>query len=276
VTQLALLAQGGPSLWTFFGRFHPATVHFPIALLSVTALLETLQVLRRKPALSPATLPLAAIGAVSAVLAALMGWANASGRKAQDALDAHRWAGIATAALALVAWLLVERARHAEGTRVRLARGSLFLATILAGLAGHWGGVLVYGNEYYVSGWPWGKKETEVPEMPASSWVDFREDIAPILRKSCFSCHGGDKSGKNGKGGLRLSTKALAMKGGDAGSCIAPGDPAKSSLYTLLLEEDPDKRMPEKAKPLPRAEIQKIRKWILEGAEWPDGFELKE
>jgi hypothetical protein len=111
--------------------------------------------------------------------------------------------------------------------------------------------------------------------MPAGSRVDFVADIAPILKRSCFSCHGGEKSGKNGKGGLKLSTKALAMKGGDGGACIVPEDPAKSSFYTLLLEEAPDKRMPEKAAPLPHAEIQKIRKWIEQGAEWPEGFELK-
>jgi hypothetical protein len=77
------------------------------------------------------------------------------------------------------------------------------------------------------------------------------------------------------EGKLSLATKALAMKGGANGEVIKPRDPASSSFYTLLLEEDEEKRMPEKAKALPQEQILEIKKWIEEGAEWPDGFEFR-
>ena len=79
VTILALAE--GPSLISFFGRFHPATVHFPIAMLGVAALMEFLQIIRKKPGFHAATFTLAAVATVSAVLATLMGLANASGRR---------------------------------------------------------------------------------------------------------------------------------------------------------------------------------------------------
>jgi uncharacterized membrane protein len=271
VIPLALPAEA-PSLWTFFGRFHPATVHFPIALLSVAAFLETLQLLRKKPSLSPATLPLAVLGAFSALLATLMGWANASGRKVDNVLDAHRWAGVATAAVALVALCFLFRARSAEGRRTLVARASLYAVAILVGLAGHWGGVLVYGPDYYTSALPGATPDPLPPEPSATAKVDFRADIAPIIEKSCFKCHGGAQ-GK--KGGLNLSTKALTLKGGDSGGVIVPAQPKQSSFYTLLLSKDSEERMPKKAKALPPDQIEKIRRWIEQGADWPDGFEFK-
>jgi uncharacterized membrane protein len=273
---LALAAEGGPSLWTFFGRFHPATVHFPIAMLSIAALMEFLQIIRKKPGLHAATFTLTVVAAVSAIVATLMGLANAAGRKPNDTLEAHRWAGIATVVVAMIALFLVNRARATEGRKVQVARGSLFLSMILVSITGHWGGVLVYGPDYYSDALPEcfkiRKKDPDPPLQRPRSRVDFVVDIAPIIEASCFKCHGG---AKGVKGKLSLATKALAMKGGANGKVIEPRDPANSSFYTLLLEEDEEKRMPEKAKALPQEQILKIKKWIEEGAEWPEGFEFK-
>jgi len=272
----ALAAVGGPSLWAFFGRFHPATVHFPIAMISIAALLEFLQIVRRKPGLHAATSLLTTGAMVSAVAATLMGLANAAGRKPTDTLEAHRWAGIATTVACMIAMLLVARARSAEGRKVQVARGSLFVGLILVSISGHCGGVLVHGEDYYSEAFPeWLKfrKRDDLPlQMPGIRKVDFVKDIAPIIETSCFKCHGG---AKGVKGKLSLATKALAMKGGENGKVIDPGKPASSSFYMLLLEEDEEKRMPEKAKPLPQVQILKIKKWIEEGAEWPEGMEFK-
>jgi uncharacterized membrane protein len=267
----------GPTLWTFFGRFHPATVHFPIAMLSIAALVEFLQIVRRKPGLSPATFTLSVVGVVSSMLATLMGWASAGGKAPGETIELHRWAGVATTLVAIGATVLVVLARNAQGRIVQAARGSLFLGMILVSIAGHWGGQINYGDSYYADAWPWAKPPPEdpsPPERPAGR-IDFMADVAPILRESCFSCHGGEKSGKNGKGGLRLTTKALAMKGGDGGPCIVPFKPGVSPLYMLLVEKNPEKRMPEKAKKLPAGKIEKIRRWIEQGADWPDDYEFR-
>src|SRR5436190_21521378 len=96
--------------------------------------------------------------------------------------------------------------------------------------------------------------------------VDFVRDIQPIFKASCLECHGAKKP----KGQFRLDSKALAMKGGVAGKAILPGKAAESPLVQILLLSDPDERMPRKASPLTKAQIELIRAWIDQGAVWPD------
>lgn len=273
------VAGEGPTLWTLIGRFHPATVHFPVALLSVAAFLEGWQILRRRSVLAPATIACTGLGLVFAVLATVMGWANASGRKHDDLLETHRWAGVATTAVALVAMFLVDRARTAQGGRKVLgARIALLVGMVLVGLTGHWGGELVFGDSYYRSGAPswlaWffkkkgdAQERSDPPPQGVISKVDFEKHIAPIIQTSCLKCHGDLKP----KGMLRLNTKENAMKG----KCIKPGDPNNSTFYTLLIDKDPDVRMPDKADPLPKSQVELVRQWIQEGASWPDGLVLQ-
>jgi hypothetical protein len=96
--------------------------------------------------------------------------------------------------------------------------------------------------------------------------VDFIHQIQPIFKESCYSCHGPEKS----KGGLRLDIKARALKGGENGAAIVPGDSTKSSLLTRLTSRDEDERMPQKADPLSEDRIKLIRDWIDQGAVWPE------
>ena len=55
--------------------------------------------------------------------------------------------------------------------------------------------------------------------------VDYLKQIRPILRERCIACHGSLKQ----EGGLRLDTAALAIKGGDSGPVIVPGDVVQES-----------------------------------------------
>jgi len=273
MTPLLLAATSeGPSLITFFGRFHPAAVHFPIAMLGVAALMEFLQIIRRKPAFHAATFTLVAVATVSAVLATLMGLANAAGKRSDDTLEAHRWAGIATTVVTMIMMLLVNKARAVEGKKVQIARGGIFLGMILVSITGHYGGILVYGDSYYSSAWPWASHDKDPLLIAGSGKMDFKADIAPILQASCFKCHGGDKGIK---GKFDLTSRASTMKGGATGPAIVPLKPQKSSFYTLLVTKDEEDRMPKKGNPLPPDQIEKIRRWIEQGAEWPDGFEFK-
>jgi hypothetical protein len=99
------------------------------------------------------------------------------------------------------------------------------------------------------------------------SKVDFDRDVRPILQASCLKCHGAE--GKP-KGQFRLDLKALAFKGGVTGKSILPGNSKGSRLYTLLVDPDDDARMPQKAPALSREKIDLVRRWIDEGAAWPD------
>jgi cytochrome c553 len=97
--------------------------------------------------------------------------------------------------------------------------------------------------------------------------VDFDRDIRPIFKASCLKCHGAE--GKP-KGQLRLDVKAAAFRGGASGKSIVPGKSAESRLYKLLVDPDDDARMPQKAPRLEPAKIELIRRWIDEGASWPE------
>lgn len=91
--------------------------------------------------------------------------------------------------------------------------------------------------------------------------IEFNRDIRPILSDKCFQCHGPDPSHRKAK--LRLDT--------DAGlKVIEKGKPGDSELFARVITDDADKRMPPKksGKTLTKAEIELIRRWIEQGAEY--------
>ncbi|MGH9769732.1 MAG: DUF1549 domain-containing protein, partial [Blastocatellia bacterium] len=96
--------------------------------------------------------------------------------------------------------------------------------------------------------------------------IDFRRDIEPILRANCYQCHGEKKASAQ----LRLDNKQLAMKGGISGAVITPGNSKDSRLMKRILGEDDEARMPLGGNPLKPAQIELIRKWIDQGANWPE------
>jgi hypothetical protein len=97
--------------------------------------------------------------------------------------------------------------------------------------------------------------------------VDFDRDIRPIFKASCLRCHGAE--GKP-KGQFRLDLRAAAFRGGAGGKAILPGKARESLLYKLLVDADEDVRMPQKAPRLADAQIERVRRWIDEGARWPE------
>ncbi len=97
--------------------------------------------------------------------------------------------------------------------------------------------------------------------------VDFHREIKPILEAQCYSCHQGSKV----KGGLRLDSRAAAFAGGKGdGPAVTPHQPAESSLLQRITSTDPEEVMPAKGDPLPARDIALLRRWVEEGAPWPD------
>jgi hypothetical protein len=96
--------------------------------------------------------------------------------------------------------------------------------------------------------------------------VDFARDVAPIFAQHCGKCHGASKP----KAQFRLDARGHALKGGLSGPAFVPGKSADSLLIRLLASEDEEERMPPKKAPLPKAAIELLRRWIDEGATWPD------
>jgi hypothetical protein len=97
--------------------------------------------------------------------------------------------------------------------------------------------------------------------------IDFSRDIRPILNANCTSCHGGVRQ----KSDVSFIFREEALGKGKSGkSTIVPGDPGASELIARVSSKDPDVRMPYHAPPLQPQQIELLRQWIKEGAQWSD------
>lgn len=97
--------------------------------------------------------------------------------------------------------------------------------------------------------------------------LDFARDVRPILESSCWKCHGLEKQ----KGGVRFDRRQDALGKGDSGEkAIAPGKANESALIQRVEAVDAEVRMPPKGDPLSRDKIEILRRWIDEGARWPE------
>lgn len=96
--------------------------------------------------------------------------------------------------------------------------------------------------------------------------VDFKRDIEPIFQARCYQCH----SAKKVSAQLRLDNQKLALKGGVSGAVIVPGQSAASRLLHRVSGQGDEARMPLNGEPLTTAQIELLRRWIDQGAPWPD------
>ncbi len=138
-------------LMAWVGMWHPAAIHFPIALLLTVAFLELLAAVRRRPIYTASNKILLAVGVAGAFVAAPIGWLNAGLPTPDDsfALTLHRWLGTALPFLMLAIWRLK---RPADQAVVRLgSRGyeALLAATVLLILVqAYFGAVVTHGVEH--------------------------------------------------------------------------------------------------------------------------------
>jgi len=109
-----------------------------------------------------------------------------------------------------------------------------------------------------------------LPERPrqacAAEPISFAEDIMPIFRGRCISCHQPSAEGFE-KSGLDLTTYEGVMKGTKHGPMVIPRDPDSSNLVWLLdWRGSLEVRMPHGKKKLSTCDRDAIRAWIREGA----------
>ncbi|MGC4007059.1 MAG: hypothetical protein QM811_29630 [Pirellulales bacterium] len=104
-------------------------------------------------------------------------------------------------------------------------------------------------------------------EETSSKPVDYKRDIAPVLSR-CTGCHSAEVK----ESGLNLQLKADAFKGGDNGRVIVPGKSEESQLFKLAHGDDKDRKMPPpgESQPLTPEQLATLKRWIDEGAVWPD------
>lgn len=100
--------------------------------------------------------------------------------------------------------------------------------------------------------------------------VDFVRQIKPILADRCVACHNSETL----LGELNLQSRELMMHKRKAGPVIVPGKPDQSPFYvTLTLPPEAKKAMPATAHRIPKSDVDAVRRWITEGAKWPEGKE---
>src|SRR5436190_371905 len=104
------------------------------------------------------------------------------------------------------------------------------------------------------------------PAAKPESVVDFYSQVEPIFNARCYGCHSESLSESN----LRLDTKAAALKGGDSGAVILSGNSRDSILMHRVVGLNGLRRMPASGAVLTTDEIDILRRWIDQGANWPD------
>jgi cytochrome c553 len=95
----------------------------------------------------------------------------------------------------------------------------------------------------------------------------FEKKVRPLLVAHCLECHGADA--KKIKGGLRLTSRAELLKGGESGPAVVPGDPAASRLVRAVRYKSDDLKMPPRGR-LADSDIALLESWVKAGATWPD------
>lgn len=96
--------------------------------------------------------------------------------------------------------------------------------------------------------------------------VDFGRDVQPLLKERCFECHGPTKQ----MNGYRLDRRSVALAGITRPN-IVPHSSDSSRLYRRVMGPEFGTQMPPDD-PLAANEIEVLKRWIDEGAEWPDSF----
>ena len=95
--------------------------------------------------------------------------------------------------------------------------------------------------------------------------VSFETDVEPILKQRCYVCHGPRQQ----TSGLKLDDRESALKGGNSGAVVKPGDSAGSQLILRVAGAKDLMRMPPGGAALTPQQIGILRAWIDQGVSYP-------
>ena len=96
----------------------------------------------------------------------------------------------------------------------------------------------------------------------ATDEIIFSESIAPILEQNCIRCHYPGLE----KGDVSLATREDL----DELEYLVPGKADESYLIDLVsAHDDEPPQMPQESEPLSANEVELLKEWINEGADWP-------
>ncbi|MCX6598455.1 MAG: PSD1 and planctomycete cytochrome C domain-containing protein [Acidobacteria bacterium] len=92
----------------------------------------------------------------------------------------------------------------------------------------------------------------------------FEMKVRPVLAGKCYACHSNSRMG-----GLDLTSREAALKGGNSGAAVVPGKPGESLLIAAVSHSHAKLKMPPAGK-LPDTEVADLRAWVEAGAVWPE------
>jgi hypothetical protein len=209
-------------------------------------------------------------GAVASLAACIAGYLLAgSGEYDVDLVQKHQWTGIATCVLGFLAYFIANYRRLL-----------VWITCAVMAVAGHLGGTLTHGEDYFFglaeeektfvekvldstvtisTEAPKADSITEKAEAPREISL-YQDQVVGILQNKCYSCHSKIKK----KGGLRLDSEDFIKQGGKNGAVLTAGDADNSKLYTHLVLplEDEDHMPPKGKKQLSASEIATIHRWV--------------
>lgn len=109
-------------------------------------------------------------------------------------------------------------------------------------------------------------------ELLLAGEIDFNRDVRPILSDKCFFCHGPDSHERQAD--LRLDTFEGATADFWGYQPIKPGDLDSSEVIARIVSDDADTLMPppDSHKMLKPAEIEILKQWVSEGAEYAEAW----
>ncbi|MCA9047388.1 MAG: DUF1549 domain-containing protein, partial [Planctomycetaceae bacterium] len=104
------------------------------------------------------------------------------------------------------------------------------------------------------------------PSLVADERAEFFEKhIRPMFVQKCAECH----TGSTPEGDLRIDSMDALTKGGMSGPSVVVRDVEASLLFQRVTTEDPELLMPPE-KRLSDSEVESLKKWIADGAYWPE------
>jgi uncharacterized membrane protein len=272
----ALPVSEGAFNWrAFLAPFHTVTLHLPIGFVLMAIILEIYHFFKPSSPLRSAIGLVLLCSAASAVVVVLLGiFRGEGGGYEPEALEAHRWFGIAVGAVTVLAAMVHAVAFRKTPRPVTLAiyRFLLLADMVLLSIAGHGGGNLTHGSKYLTENAPdWVRKWVERGAVPAGgagtdSTGEYARVIQPIFEAKCYQCHGAEKQ----KGDYRMDTVGGLFAAGESElDPIVKGNAVESYLVeTITVPDDDDIAMPPDGKDrLTPEEVLAIMRWIWAGAE---------
>ena len=98
------------------------------------------------------------------------------------------------------------------------------------------------------------------------------KSASQVLVAHCIRCH----NEQTQEGGLSFATRASLLVGSEEGAVVDLDSPQKSRLLEVVIPIDGVAEMPLEKEALSPEEIEILQRWLIEGAQWPEGEVLRE